>query len=59
MTPAPDRSPLAVVIGRDPDAAAAVAHAAIEAGARATVFVGDPADPTDRAALIELIGELA
>jgi hypothetical protein len=61
MSPPPDRPrpPLAVVVGRDPDVMAAVARAATNAGARAAVFVGDPADATDRAALVELIEELA
>jgi hypothetical protein len=53
------RPPLAVVVGRDPDVVAAVARAATNAGARAAVFVGDPADGGDRAALLELIEELA
>jgi hypothetical protein len=59
MSSTPDRPPLAVVVGRDPDAVAAVAQAATNAGARAAVFVGDPTDATDRAALLELIDELA
>jgi hypothetical protein len=51
-------APLAVVVGRDADAVAAVADAAIAAGGRAAVFVGDPADAADRTALLELLTEL-
>jgi hypothetical protein len=50
--------PLAVVVGHDPEAAAAVARAAEAAGGRAAVFVGDPSKPDDRTALLELITEL-
>jgi NAD(P)-dependent dehydrogenase (short-subunit alcohol dehydrogenase family) len=52
------RPTLAVVVGGDAEAAAAVAQAAEQAGARTAVFVGDLSDPTDRAALVELIAEL-
>jgi hypothetical protein len=58
MSSPPDPSPLAVVVGRDPDAVAVVVRAAEDAGARAAAFVGDPHDPTDRAAMVELIDEL-
>jgi len=50
--------PLAVVVGHDPEAVAAIAGAAESAGGRAAVFVGDPSKPEDRAALLELITEL-
>jgi hypothetical protein len=53
------RAALAVVVGRDPDAVRDVARAAAAAGARTAVFVGDPSDDRDRAALVELITELA
>jgi hypothetical protein len=52
------RSPLAIVVGTDPDAVAEVAKAAQGAGGRAAVFVGDPAQAGDRAALVELVAEL-
>jgi hypothetical protein len=51
--------PLAVIVGRDPDATAAVARAAESAGGRAVVFVGDPSSESDRAAILEMITELA
>jgi hypothetical protein len=54
----PEALPLAVVVGRDPAAVAAVARAAEAAGGRAAVFVGDPSTPFDRAALLDLITEL-
>jgi hypothetical protein len=51
--------PLAIVVADSPDAAAAVVAAVESAGARAAVFVGDLATPTARAALEELVSELA
>ena len=56
--PHPSALPLAVVIGHDPEAVAAIARAAEVAGGRAAVFVGDPSTPVDRAALLDLITEL-
>jgi len=53
-----DALPLAVVIGQDPEAVAAIASAAESAGGRAAVFVGDPSKPDERSALLELITEL-
>ena len=50
--------PLAVVIGRDPETVATVARASEAAGGRVAVFVGDPSELTDRAALLDLIAEL-
>ena len=55
----PPALPLAVVVGTDADSVARVAQAAESAGARAAVFVGEMSSERDRAALLELLTELA
>jgi hypothetical protein len=53
------RSPLAIVVADSPEEAAAVAAAVESAGAHAAVFVGDPTTSSGRAAIDELLTELA
>ena len=47
-----------VVVGEDAAAAGALVRALSEQGARASAFVGDPADPAGAAALAEMVDEL-
>ena len=53
------KPPLAIVVAHAPEEAAVVVAAVEAVGARAAVFVGDPTTPDARAALEELLTELA
>jgi hypothetical protein len=52
------RPPAIVLVGTDGDALGRVAHDLETDGRRVTVFIGDPAQDDDRAALEEMLAEL-
>ena len=47
-----------MLVGTDSAELGEVARVVADAGGRAAVFVGDPGEPADRAALAELLAEV-
>ncbi len=53
-----DEGAVIVLVGTDSAELGEVARVVADAGGRAAVFVGDPGEPADRAALAELLAEV-